>query len=52
MKRGLSLAGLALMACAEPSMIETINAAVNSYHAYSYYTRKLSQARILEPRLL
>jgi hypothetical protein len=30
-------------------MVEIISIAVNSDHPYSYYTRKISQARVLEP---
>src|SRR4051812_22024761 len=40
--------GLTVTACTEPSTVETINIAVNSDHPYSRYTRKLSQARVLQ----
>jgi predicted transglutaminase-like cysteine proteinase len=43
-----ALAGLALAACAAPSMVQSINIAVNSGHPYSHYTRKLTQAQVLK----
>jgi predicted transglutaminase-like cysteine proteinase len=49
MKSYVALSGLALAACAEPSLVETINIDVNHDHAYSHYIRKVNEARVLKP---